>query len=210
MSGVTRRARKTVGRPSAKLSRALKSRLLGRSFTPAADPPKFTQLPWNTITLSITQDMKTGALSKDFKATDIYNSWSSQTGLSPTGAMFSFRILTIAAWAIPKNDSDFVSLSFQCNDLTIGFGAQDYLVQLEDTSGKNHFARCGFKYPDSQSLVAVSGNDTENIFGVSTSIPANVIIHLRLLWKPRVKDLPNFHERLKLLECAFSSMSTDT
>lgn len=192
-----RRSRRQPTRSTRNLARKLgrlRVAVKGKVLKLPADPPKFEQIPWNTIVISDTPTLAADAEQKIYTATTIYNVLIAQIGLKTTSQL-SFRLQNIQCWNTSGN-----SINLEVNDMTIGFGSNDFLVQAEDAPGRNRWARLGYVLPQSQQLVSFNSTDTEPLFKVGATKGDTIIIRCRLLWKPRVNTTPNIQARQSSLE----------
>lgn len=179
--------------------RALRGAVKGRKVVPPADPPQFEQIPWNTITLGDNPLLGSDGF-KRYTGEDIAGVLKAQIGLNTTTAL-SMRILDIRVWNVKESENSFINL--QVEDFTIGFGAQDYQVHIEDFAGRNRWAKVGYQLPISQQKVIFSSADTEELFTVGGVAGARFVTRIRLLWKTRVTTLPNkepLQQRVERLE----------
>lgn len=199
-----RRARPLRSQPVRKLRNEIK----GTRLRLSADPPHFAQIPWHAITVNDSPKLNATTNSKNYTATTIANVFKAQTGCSQATDTLSFRLLSVSVWETTGK-----KITLEVNDLTIGLGANDYLVQLEDQPGRNHWARVGYRYPTSQNLVIFSGSDTESLVQITTDLGANLIVRFHLLWRFRYNTLPNISvprsisQRLSDLEQALRQLT---
>lgn len=156
------------------------------------DPPAFTQIPWNSITLDDTVTLGAAINSKVYTASTLCNVLKAQTGLSQPNAQISLRITEVNVWEVSGKP-----LTLEVIDLTVGFGSVDYLVQLEDVAGRNQWARVGYRYPESQNKVILSGDDSESIIQVNTGLAASLVSRFKIMWKVRINTLPNIRQRVR-------------
>lgn len=171
----------------------VKNSIKGHAVACPADPPKFSQIPWNQIVISDEPKLVVGVV-KEYTPSDLYEMLKAQTGIKlmpddsnhKYGRNISFRLQQVRVWNITGGD-----INLQAYDLTVGFGADDFLVQVEDQPGRNRWARIGYVWPASQQMVALSGHDTEKFVGFSSTIASNAVIHFHVLWKSRVSTFPN-------------------
>lgn len=187
--GKGKRTQATRGKVNARITR-LKHATNGVIIRPSADPPSFVQIPWNSIILSDTLTLSGNQ--KNYVPTDIHGILVAQIGLVTTSEM-SYRLREVRAWNL---SGEFINL--QCQDLTIGLGAQDYLTQIEDQAGRNRWAKVGYIYPTSQQKVSFSSTDAENVFRVGAADKNKIEVRIHILWKPRVNTLPNVSRQSKL------------
>lgn len=174
--------------------RTVRNVINGRSLRLPADPPMFTQIPWNSITLEDTPTLGAEANQKSYNGSDLFNILKAQIGLDIDEAktQFSLRIMSIMCWNLSGGE-----VNLQVEDFVIGFGAQDYLQQISDAPGRNRWAKCGYQLPASQNKVAFTSNDTENLFRVGAFKGDTLCVRVRLLWKTRVNTAPNEQLRMK-------------
>lgn len=177
--------RRTLARRIGNIRAATKGRVLRLS----ADPPKFTQIPWWQIIIS--DEPTLPSTTKEYTATTIKNIFVAQIGLVTTSDL-SFRLQRIEVWNLSGNP-----VNLEVQDFTVGFGANDFLVQAEDVPGRNRWARVGYSLPTSQQLIAFSSGDSDSLFKVSATKGDKLQVRVRLLWKPRVHTAPNSHTQLK-------------
>lgn len=175
------------------------------SLTP--DPPSFTQIPWHPIVLSDNVTFLATTNTKNYTAASISGIFKAQTGCSQSTSELSFRLSRISVWELSGK-----KITLEVYDLTIGLGANDYLAQLEDIPGRNHWARVGYSYPASQNLVCFSGNDTETLVTVTADNGSSICVRFHVLWRFRFGTLPNrhatsLHHRLTTLESQLQSIS---
>lgn len=187
--GKGKRANTQRGKVNARITR-LKHATNGVNIRPSADPPSFVQIPWNSIILSDTVTLSGNQ--KNYSPTDIHGILIAQIGLVTTSEL-SYRLREVRAWNLSGN-----YLNLQCQDLTIGLGAQDYITQVEDQAGRNRWAKVGYIYPTSQQKVSFSSIDTENVFRVGAGTSDKIEVRMHVLWKPRVNTLPNLSRHSKL------------
>lgn len=164
----------------------LRRDVMGKSLSLPADPPRFTQMPWNNIVLSDNVKFNQTVNTKNYTASDIAGIFTAQTGDANKKDKLSFRLMRVEVWELSGK-----KVTLECYDLTIGLGANDFLAQLEDIPGRNHWARVGFQYPLSQSLVVFSGNDTETLVTVTADVGSTLCVRFKVLWKWRYSTLPN-------------------
>lgn len=174
--------------------RGINRRIQGIKLPVPADPPGFVQIPWNKIWLSDTISLSADKNQKSYSPKDLHNIFVAQIGLTTTTEM-SYRLIRVQTWNLSGN---FINL--QCQDLTIGLGAQDYLIQVEDQSGRNKWAKVGYAYPVSQTKVSFSSIDDENLFRVGCEKGDKLEVRCLVLWKPRVNTLPNNRSKIKVIE----------
>lgn len=191
--------------------RKLRNELKGTRLRLSADPPHFAQIPWHAITVSDTPTLLVTVNTKSYTAATLCNVFKAQTGCTQDNDKLSFRLLSVSVW-----ETSGKPITLEVLDLTIGLGANDYLVQLEDQPGRNHWARVGYRYPTSQNLVAFSGNDTETIVQITSTNGASLIVRFHVLWRFRYDTLPNapsphrsLSQRLSLLEDALRRLTTE-
>lgn len=206
------------GRPSRRLNiqrtltslRAKQRNEKGGKVNLSPDPKSFAQVPWWPITI---QDLpSTDAKGvKRYACSDVASIFTAQTGLpfhlKPAEGQagfqqLSFRLLQIEVWS----RTTAAPITLEVQDLTIGFGTNDYIFQHEDMPAWNQYARVAYKVPYSQSLVILAGSDTESLFDVTSAASSKIIVRMRLLWKMRVLTTPNIErpidleQRVKALE----------
>lgn len=187
--------------------RRLRQTVKGRKVVPPADPPQFEQIPWNTITLGDNPELGSDGYKK-YTGMELAEILKAQIGLTTLTAL-SMRLQDIRVWLVEPVENAFINL--QVEDFTIGFGAQDYQVHIEDFAGKNRWARVGYELPVSQQKVIFSSTDTEELFTVGGVAKARFVTRIRLLWKTRVTTLPNkepLQQRVERLEAILARMST--
>lgn len=181
-----RRSNRNLSRQIGRLRASVK----GHSLTLPADPPKFTQIPWNTIILNDEPTLGKDKNQRVYSASTIFDIFKAQTGLQPSGDI-SFRLIRVSTWNLSGNP-----INLEVLDLTIGFGSADYLVQLEDTPGRNRWARIGYELPESQRLVSFNSKDTEPCFSVGCTAGDKIQVRIKVLWKSRVNTIPNRGNRV--------------
>lgn len=179
----------------------------GRKLNLSADPPSFIQIPWQPITLSDNPALNATVNTKSYTASSICDVFKSQTGCSQVNGQLSFRLFQVSVW-----ERSGKKVTLECYDLTLGLGANDYLIQTEDIPGRNQWARVGYRYPTSQSLVIFSGNDTETLVTITSDLGALLCVRFHVLWRFRFGTLPNrqpnsFADRLSLLEQKLLALS---
>lgn len=165
------------------------------------DPPRYTQIPWNSIVLN-DQPKIAANKRKNYIGSDFYEMLRMQTGLNipkqddtnQAGNRISFRLQQVRIWNISGGD-----VNLQVYDLTIGLGNDDYLVQVEDLPGRNQWARVGYVYPISQQMVVFSGHDKETILTFASTSNSTCVVQLHLLWKSRSDTLPNLARMARIL-----------
>lgn len=171
----------------------------GRKLNLSADPPSFIQIPWQPITLSDNPVLNATVNTKNYTASNICDIFKSQTGCSQLNGQLSFRLFQASVW-----ERSGKKITLECYDLTLGLGANDYLLQAEDIPGRNQWARVGYRYPTSQNLVIFSGNDTETLVSVTSELGATLCVRFHVLWRFRFGTLPNrqpnFADRLLSIE----------
>lgn len=183
----------------------LRTAMKGRRVVPPADPPQFEQIPWNTITLGDNPELGEDGFKK-YRGEDIAAVLKAQIGLT-SNTPLSMRLQDIRVWLVEPVENAFINL--QVEDFTIGFGAQDYQVHVEDFAGRNRWARVGYELPVSQQKVIFSSSDTEELFTVGGVAKARFVTRIRLLWKTRVTTLPNrepLQQRVDRLEKLLAKM----
>lgn len=174
----------------------LHNSIKGKPLKIPADPPSFTQVPWNSIILSDPIKLKENEVKK-YAPADLYEMLKAQAygpifkeditaPVTKFGKYISFRIQAIKCW----NLSGF-NINLQVLDLSTALGADDLMVQLEDQPGRNKWARVGYSYPSSQSILGLSGHDTEHFCYISSGKASDVVTHFHVLWKCRTITLPN-------------------
>lgn len=191
-SQATRNLARKLGRIQAKIK--------GSVLSPPADPPRFTQIPWNTIIINDEPTLSASINQKVYTAKTLSNIFISQIGLTTTTEL-SFRLTTIQVWNLSGNP-----VNLEVNDFTIGFGTNDFIVQVEDTPGRNRWARIGYNLPASQQLIAFNSTDTEQLFKVGCSAGDKLQVRCRLLWKPRVNTTPNARQTVSSLHSRITQL----
>jgi len=152
-----------------------------------ADPPAYVQIPWNSIVLSDTFEVGQQFKQKKYTGGDLFAILKAQTGLDDKAERISMRIKSVKAWEVSGK-----SINLEANDLTIGFGENDYLAQVSDHPGRNRWGKVGYMWPESQQKVIFSGNDSETLVTLGSAVTQPVFVcRFDILWKIRVNTTPN-------------------
>lgn len=182
---LNRRSRSNAARANRRVT-ILRQDVKGQHLRLSPDPPSFTQIPWQPITLSDSPVLGLLVNTKNYTAADICNIFKAQTGCSQANTGLSFRLFQVSVWELSGK-----KVTLEVYDLTLGLGANDYLAQLEDIPGRNQWARVGYKYPTSQNLVIFSGNDAETLLQVTSENGASFAVRFHVLWRFRFGTIPN-------------------
>lgn len=164
--------------------RRVQNQLIGRKLRVNNDPPEFVTIPWNTVTLDTTYKFSTTENSKDIKGKTLYDILAAQFGLGvDLSSIIIFRIFTYACWETKGN-----GITLDCYDL---IRPAALIAQFEDDAGRNHWASCGFRYPNAHSQVIISGSNNTDILCTVSSIESGEIkFRARVLWKFLYRNLP--------------------
>jgi len=159
---------------------ALKVALDGRKVTPSADPSTIVEVPWNTITLTFEQDVPQASL----VVVTLNSIDNALRILYPNALPYFYRLRSARVWELSNQSisANFYSLE-SFSPISVSISQQD------DTPGKNHWARAGYIWPRSHQNIVLNNTD-QPILGISTTSTANLLIHVDILWRSNVSQLP--------------------
>jgi len=158
----------------------LKTALDGRKVVPSADPSTIVEVPWNTITLTFKASVPEASL----VVVTLASIDSALRILYPSTLPYFYRIRSARIWELSNQSisTNFYSLeSFEPINVS--------LSQQDDTPGKNHWARTGYVWPRSHQNIVLNNTDLP-VLGISTSSTANILIHVDVLWRSNLSELP--------------------
>lgn len=177
-----RNYRKSTKRASNNVKRnELRIRLNGHVTRVSPDPPRFTSIPWYPMTLDTTVKLDASNNTKVFDGTDVLKIFTAQCGIG-VSIFVNFRFRGIQVWAI--GDSPIVL------DIWDLFTNNAFLAQVEDDPGKNHWAACGYRYPEAQSKVCITSTSDQNVATVTTGDGGTFKIRFHVLWKFNYANIP--------------------
>lgn len=140
--------------------------------------------PWNTLVVQWEAPLEGPT---EFTATTLYTQLATQLGTETTPLGIQIRILSIRVWNQSTKDTKLTLIPFRYHREASESGSQTGEFQsIVDLPAKNHWAKVGFRWPDSMSQepIIVDGDvpvDDRSIFAIGDA--GNYIIHLHVLWK---------------------------
>lgn len=157
----------------------------GQQLRVRPDPPTVTQIPWNQVVVTVQRGVDGFVYNED-----VYAAFLAQCGFTD-GVTLVFRFMEVRAWEINGK-----SLSLSVLDLIQNDG--DYLAQMEDLPGRNHWACAGYRWPKAhssrvftvKSKTHVQGSPAICYVATAKGESSTFRIHVHLLWKYDVTSLP--------------------
>lgn len=179
----------------------LKTALDGKSIVPSADPSTIVDLPWNTITLTFENVLTSPQItltSADID-TNLRESY-------PSSGLYQYRIRSARLWETTGTAS--ISATFFSLDVS----NPGFLLNQDDSPGRNHWARVGYIWPRSHQNQTLAASEEQNIVQTRASIAtgATILLHIDILWKPIVTVVPvsqHMTKKFKFPETSASSTS---
>lgn len=169
-----RRARSRPGR----IPPNVRNRINGVSFIPPADPPAFSDKPWNTATAQI-------GFSGDkvISPSTMHSAILSQLGLLSTQTL-EYRFISCKVWALTPQRP--LRVSF--------FGASSgpvALALLQDYGAPMKLPRVGYVWPASQQMLTYKSTSTDSIISVDVGKDAEGkdipwLSYVNILWRSDV------------------------
>lgn len=155
------------------MAKRLGAKLRGRTFTPSAEPPAFSDKPWNQAVINVG-----GTKDQAVKISDVHTVALSQLGLLSTQTL-EYRIRAVRVWALTPSRPLRVAW--------YGFGANDRsaLATLMDWGAPQRLPRVGFQYPESVQDYTFSSAGNAVLFSVDvgSSSPTSWLAYVELLWR---------------------------
>lgn len=164
------------------LSPSVKDKFNGKVIKrPSFDPPSIVENPWNSLTIAYEANG-----SASLHAEDIRDTILGTLGLQlAAAAVFDLRVIHARVWETTGT----YGIVGEFNNFTYGPSEAPYmpLATVDDNPAKNHWAVIGYDWPsDVQNFVISVGRINPEILVVSTEDQAQVLLHIRCLWKTNV------------------------
>lgn len=178
-----------------RLHRRLATMDHGSQYHPSADPPTIKSQPWNNIVVTILISLTTEPVNITIKTVgeQLYK----QLGFDQNPGL-EFCILRSSGWSF-----DVRSFSVQLSSLA-RYSTVGHIAILEDTCGKNHWARFGWKYSSSNSTLpfrSSSDPDADKIvLNVKASEAGTMLLHFQLKWRGRTLSAPESSTSATILD----------
>lgn len=174
----------------------LKIQTNGTKFTPAQNPPDFVEIPWNQYTWERT-DEPAEFVDLNFTVEDIINQIRNRLNISPagiaeTGNVIKVKIQDIASWGTAAVQTVGIpDLKMRVYELNPS-DALTARTTLRDIGTLNMPARCGYKFPISDSQQVLSDTDAAikiaNVQVAGTGLRVTTRVHV--LWKSSFASEP--------------------
>lgn len=149
---------------------------------PAADPPVVLTRPWYPL---VVRFLGASEANTSFSFSLVYEQLTTQLGFGGSNLGIQLRILEVRVWELGGAGNGTVTLiPFRFHqEPTESTNTGEFQPQV-DVQGKNHWARAGFKWPDSISanpIYPTNLDDQRSVFALAGE--GTYEIHLHVLWK---------------------------
>jgi hypothetical protein len=167
----------------------LRNQMTGHTFNPSYDPAMFTERPWNSWTFQRTSLSSEGALASEITVGDVIDQIRARCNINPEGAQgvandISIRISSAAVWCTASGlilpDIEAVFYELDPNAVTASIRRTQ-----RDQGTLNRPARCGYKYPltDSKAVLSEDSRTTPIATAVAGSAGSDITVRLTCVWK---------------------------
>jgi len=182
-----------VARLAQKLNQ-LKVQTNGTQFTPAPNPPGFTEIPWNHWTFNQTYE---DAEELTIRVGDIINQIRNRLNIAPdgitgTGNIIKIRVLDVQGWCAARVQSQAIpDLKMRVFELNPGDVLTARITE-RDTGTLNMPAKLGYKFPVNDSKQILSDADAAIIIAKLSISGQGLCTTQRchVLWKSTFSEEP--------------------
>lgn len=164
--------------------KALERRLTGHKTVPAANPPSFVQVPWNSWTFEREEQTTTDLQGFNITVADVINQIKGRLGFSD-GADVRIKVQSGQIWCTastliyPDIEGAFYELAGEVSSLR-----QSVRSTQRDKGTLNMPARVGYAYPSADRREILGSDDAGLIIanGVASQAESRVTFRLQVLW----------------------------
>lgn len=160
----------------------------GSEYVPNADPPAIKLQPWNNIVVTLIVALSKVQVSLTIKqlGDQLWRQLGSKQNLG-----LDFCMLRTAGWSL-----DARSISVQVSSL-VRTSTAAHVASMEDTAGKNHWARFGWRYSPTNSDVpfrTIGDPDADKVIMniLASEDASSILLHFQCKWRSTFLSPPEF------------------